>query len=182
MSDPFLGQIMVVGFNYAPAGWLPCDGRLLQIQQYTALYSLLGTQFGGNGTTNFALPNLMSRTIVGAGQGSGLSNYPIGTQTGTESVTLTVSQMPTHNHFINADATPGSATTPAANNFAEVNTGTARQPIVAPSFSSGALANPATLAPSTIGPQGGGQGHSNIQPSLAMLYIIAVEGIYPSRP
>src|SRR5689334_7486790 len=106
MAEPFVGQIISVGFNFAPLGWFPCDGRLLDISQYEALYALLGTTYGGNGQTNFGLPNLNGRVPVGVGQGKGLSNYIQGQTLGTESVTLTGSNTPPHSHAIAFSAEP----------------------------------------------------------------------------
>lgn len=113
--DPFLGEIRMVGFNFAPVGWALCNGQLLSISQYAALFSLLGTMFGGNGTSTFALPNLQSRVPIHQGQGLGLSSYVMGQQAGTENVTLTVSQIPAHNHMVGVSNLPGSASDPTNN-------------------------------------------------------------------
>src|SRR3984893_4324338 len=119
MSEPFLGQIMLVGFNFAPQGWAFCNGQLLSISQNTALFSLLGTTYGGNGTTNFALPDLRGRAAVGFGQGPGLSNYDLGQSTGSEMVTLTVGQMPAHNHLVAANAATATASSPSGADLAQ---------------------------------------------------------------
>ena len=119
MSEPFLGQIMLVGFNFAPVGWALCNGQILSITQNTALFSLLGTTYGGNGTTTFALPDLRGRAAVGFGQGPGLSNYDLGQSTGTETVTLTVGQMPAHNHMVAANAANGNVSSPSGADLAQ---------------------------------------------------------------
>ena len=119
MSDPFLGQIMLVGFNFQPQGWAFCDGRLLLINQNAALFTLLGATYGGDGRTNFALPDLRGRTAIGMGQGQGLSNYTIGQQAGAQSVTLSVTQMPAHNHGFTVDASTASTSSPAGGNIAQ---------------------------------------------------------------
>ena len=177
MADPFLGQILLVGFNFAPVGWAICDGSILSISQNTALFSLLGTTYGGDGVNTFALPDLRSRVPVGAGQGKGLSVYTIGQQSGEETVTLLASQMPAHNHTINADnATTNGAATPA-NNYIAAGTSSGR----ATNDFSTAVAAAATLNGNSVSHAGGNQPHDNIQPVLAMNYIIATQGIYPSR-
>ncbi len=177
MADPFIGQILLVGFNFAPVGWHICDGTLLPISQYTALFSLLGTYYGGNGTSNFALPDLRSRVPIGMGQGNGLSPYVIGEMTGVENVTLLTSQMPSHNHLINADNAPATAVQPPANNYLAAGTASGRPADVY----SASLTSPTTLNPNAVSLAGGNQPHTNIQPVLAMNYIIALNGIFPSR-
>ena len=177
MSDPYIGQIILVGFNFAPPNWHLCDGSLLPISQYPALFSLLGTYYGGDGKTNFALPDLRSRVPVGMGQGVNLSPYTIGQQTGSESVKLDASQMPSHNHVINADnATTTGAATPA-NNFLAAGTAAGRP---SNNFSTG-LTAATTLNGNSVSSFGGNQPHTNIQPVLAMNYIIALNGIFPPR-
>ena len=114
-TDPFLGQIAFVGFNFAPNGWAECNGQLLPISQNTALFALLGTQYGGNGTTNFALPDMRGRVVVHSGQGPLLSNYNQGETGGAESVTLTASQMPSHSHTVNAVTAEGNDASPTGN-------------------------------------------------------------------
>lgn len=173
MSDPFIGQVVAVGFNYAPVGWVPCDGSLLQISEYSALFQLLGTTFGGDGTTTFAVPDLRGRVVVGTGQGPGLSNYVQGQMGGVESVSLTGNQNGAHTHPVMAAgfADPGIYSadpypslvlgSPGANNF-YAPTGT-----------------PTTLAPSSVAPFGGGAAHENRQPYQTINYIIATEGIFP---
>jgi microcystin-dependent protein len=114
MSNPFLGQVIIFAGNFAPKGWAFCNGQLLAISQYTALFSLLGTTYGGDGRTTFGLPDLRGRVAVSAGQGPGLSNYTLGEQTGTETVTLSTQQMPQHNHIVNANNnTSGAVASPS---------------------------------------------------------------------
>ena len=177
MSEPFLGQIILVGFNFAPVGWHFCDGTLLPIQQNTALFSLIGTYYGGNGTTNFALPDLRSRVPVGFGQGNGLSPYQIGQITGVENVTLQASQMPQHSHLINADSAPTTPVQSPANNYLAAGTASGRSADIY----SASLTHPATLNAGAVALSGGNQPHTNIQPVLGLNYIIALQGVYPSR-
>lgn len=168
MSDPFLGEIKIVPYNFAPRGWAFCNGQILPIAQNTALFSLLGTTFGGNGQTTFALPDLRSRVPLHSGQGPGLSSYSLGQVGGTESVTLTVNEMPSHPHL--AEATQGAATgTRPGNSF----------PATGGSYSS--TSDGTVMNPSFIKPAGGSQPHNNIQPYLALNFCIALTGIFPSR-
>jgi microcystin-dependent protein len=170
MSEPFLGEIRTFGFNFAPQGWAMCNGQLLPISQNQALFSLLGTFYGGNGTTTFALPNLQSRVGIHQGQGSGLSPYQLGEVAGSESVTLTTNQMPQHGHGLIANGATASATRPdgavlartATNTYAPAPDGTA--------MNSGA-----------IGAAGGSQPFGIRQPYLCLNFCIALQGIYPSR-
>jgi len=172
MSEPFIGQIMTVGFNFAPRGWALCNGQLLSISQNTALFSLLGTTYGGNGQTTFALPDLRGRMPVHQGQGPGLSNRVMGEASGQETVTLLTAQMPQHTHMVNAQSSPGNSTNPT-NNYPA--TSSARDNIY-----SNAMPN-ATMNPGEIGVAGGSQPHDNMPPYLVINFIIALEGIYPSR-
>lgn len=168
MSTPFVGEIKMVGFNFAPRGYLFCHGQLLSIQQNTALFSLLGTQFGGNGTTNFQLPNLQGRVPLKFGQGPGLSQYVIGEATGTETVTLTSAQMPAHTHTAGGSGSP-----------------TTRDPrghVPATSLQNRYAATPnTTMHASAVAIAGGGQAHDNMAPFLAVSYVIATQGIFPAR-
>lgn len=178
--DPYIGEIRMVGFNFAPVGWALCNGQILPISQYTALFSLLGTSFGGNGTTNFALPNLQSRVPINQGQGAGLTAYVLGESGGTENVTLISNQMPLHNHTIGVSNLAGSASDPTNNILAQCNTGTPRQPnLNVPNF----VPPPATgsLAQTAVSMAGGNLPHPNIQPYLCVNFIIALNGIFPSR-
>ena len=174
MSEPFLGQIIAVGFDFAPIGWFPCDGRLLSIAEYAALYNLLGTTFGGNGQTTFGLPDLRGRVAVGTGQAPGLQNYIMGMVAGTENVTLTTGQMATHSHGIMAaidgtESVPTTATVPG------------RPPDAQPFVYVPGGGNTSLAAATMVPLQGGGLPHENRQPYQAVNYIIAVEGIYPTQ-
>ncbi len=173
MAQPFVGQVIAVGFNFAPVGWHICDGSLLQISQYDVLFNLIGTTYGGNGQTTFALPDLRGRAVVGMGQGSGLSPYTLGQQGGVESVTLASAQVGSHSHALAAAAT---ATTSAPGPSVVLGTTAAADPIYATSGTSAALSS-AAVSPSA----GGGLPHENRQPSLAITYIISLFGIYPSQ-
>jgi microcystin-dependent protein len=177
MADPFIGQILLVGFNFAPVSWHICDGSLLPISQYTALFSLIGTYYGGNGTSNFALPDLPSRVPIGMGQGNGFSRYAIGEMSGVETVTLLATQMPQHNHVIEADNAPATAAQTPANNFLAAGSASGR-PV---DIYSASLTSKANLNPNAVSYAGGNLPHTNIQPVVAMNYIIALTGIFPSR-
>ena len=178
MSQPFIAEIIMFGGNFNPRGWALCQGQILPIAQNTALFSLLGTTYGGNGQTTFALPDLRGRVPVGQGQGPGLSPYSLGQVGGTESVTLTIQQMPTHNHLITANEGNGSSANPL-NGFPSAG--------VVPSQGNASVSNyrnstdGTTLAPGCVGQQGGNQPHTNIQPYLCINFIIALQGIFPSR-
>jgi microcystin-dependent protein len=170
MSEPFLGEIRMAGFNFAPQGWAFCNGQIMAINQNQALFSLLGTTFGGDGQTTFALPNLQSRVPIHQGQGVGLSPYVMGENAGTESVTLTQSQMPQHSHTVNANTGGGQAT--PSGNFP----GNEATPVKIYAVASNTTMNAATLSNA-----GGNQAHSNLQPVLCVNFIIALQGIFPSR-
>lgn len=175
--DPFLGTILMVGFNFAPVGWALCNGQLLPISQNTALFSLLGTYYGGDGVTTFALPNLQGRVPIHQGNGAGLSPYVLGQLGGTQSSTLTVANLPAHNHPANCNNTPGSSIDPTGNLWAEANPG-GRDPVATPSYASSPTGQ---LAGNAIGLTGGSQPVSILQPYLCVNFIIALQGIYPSR-
>ena len=166
MAQPFLGSILLFGGNFAPQGWAMCDGRLLPISQNTALFSILGTTYGGNGTTDFALPDLRGRVPLGFGQGPGLSSYSEGQTGGAESVGLITNQLPGHQHL--QPASNGDEGTNRPNGAVP-----ARGGVYAASGDGSALAPTSSV--------GGGQAHENRQPFVAMNYIIALQGIFPSR-
>jgi microcystin-dependent protein len=174
MSEPFIAEIRVFAFNFAPRGWAHCQGQLIAIAQNTALFSILGTTYGGNGQTSFALPNLQGRAVMHAGQGPGLSNYALGQTGGTTTVTLTADQMPTHNHSMATINGPGTASNPASNTTLAV--GAKGAPLYAPV--SGATG---TMHASTALPTGRNQPHNNMQPYLTLNFAIAMLGIFPSR-
>jgi microcystin-dependent protein len=171
MDQPFLGLIAAVGFNFAPRGWAFCAGQIMPIAQNQALFSLLGTTYGGNGQTTFALPDLRGRAALSSGQGFGLQSYNLGETGGSETVALTAQQMPQHNHLFGATTT--SANTAAVNgNFLAETTITA--------YREGNPGAPVPMA-NMIGNSGQSQPHSNQQPYLAVNFIIALTGIFPSR-
>jgi microcystin-dependent protein len=187
MSEPFIGQIMQVGFNFAPRGWSTCAGQQLGIAQNTALFSLLGTTYGGNGTTTFALPNLQGRTMVGVGQLPGGSNYVQGQAAGTENTTLTQQQMPTHTHpttaTLSATNDPGTDRAPVAGMFfsraKDLNpTGTAQVAIYTPTSTAPVALGGLSV---NVAAAGGSLPVSILSPYLAMTTIIALQGIFPSR-
>jgi microcystin-dependent protein len=175
--DPFIGQIDLVGFNFAPRGWALCNGQLLPIAQNTALFSLLGTTYGGNGTTNFALPDLRGRVPVGQGTGSSLSNVALGEQDGRESVTLISNQIPPHTHALSVSSDPGTTSVPANNTVLAQTLLDDGTPLRAYSSS----APNTTLAASSVANTGGGQPLPIRNPYLGLNYIIALQGIFPSR-
>ncbi len=170
MSDQYLGEIRMFGGNFAPYGWALCNGQLLSISQNTALFSLIGTYYGGDGVTTFALPNLQSRIPLHQGQGVGLSPYVIGQNGGTENVTLTSQQMPQHNHSVQVFNAPGNTNKAGGNYLADSTSGNAYQ-----------AAQNSTLNTGAVSFSGNSQPHNNIQPYLCITFIIALQGIYPSR-
>jgi microcystin-dependent protein len=170
MADPFVAEIRIVGFNFAPTGWALCNGQLMPISQNTALFSLLGTQYGGDGKTTFALPNLQGRVPIHAGQGPGLTDRAIGESGGAATVTLTAAEMPSHSHAIATTSAPADRSNPASSRFAAP----------ADSVYTAQAANTATH-PSTVGSDGGNQPHNNLQPFLVLNFVIALQGIFPPR-
>lgn len=174
--DQYLGEIRIFAGNFAPRGWALCNGQLLLIAQNTALFSLLGVTYGGDGKTTFALPNLQGRAPLQAGQGAGLSSYPLGQSGGEQSVTLTTGQMPSHNHAVGASTAAGSQASPENGVWAMPG---ARRGLAAYSANAGSGAE---LNPSALTVSGGSQPHHNMPPYLALNFIIALEGIYPQRP
>ncbi|RSK42375.1 phage tail protein [Hymenobacter perfusus] len=181
--EQYLGEIRIFGGNFAPVDWLFCQGQLLQISDNEALYTLLGTTYGGDGVNTFALPNMTSRVTVGQGQGPGLSNYVTGQLMGTENVTLTTAQLPVHSHAFNGtvNAVTGDSATgqtnPTGAYFSDrgesaYNTALGDAPTT---LGTGALVG-------QIAPAGGSRPHTNIQPVTAINYIIATTGIWPSQP
>ncbi|NZA27744.1 phage tail protein [Luteimonas sp. SJ-92] len=177
MTEPYIGEIQLFGFNFNPRNWAFCNGAILPISQHTALFSLLGTAYGGNGQSNFALPNFAARAGAGMGQGPGLPDRVRGETYGQDSVTLDAAQMAAHNHGANAwsqTAAGSGSGTPVAGgglSFLATNTG-ARTFLAAPLDTQ--------LAPQMIAPQGQGLPHSNRQPYLGVNFCIALQGVYPS--
>jgi microcystin-dependent protein len=174
MAEPFVGQIITTGFNFAPRGYATCDGQILSIAQNTALFSLLGTTFGGNGQTTFALPDLRGRVPIHQGQGPGLTNRTMGEQAGEENHTLISTEMPMHNHLFMTNNVSGALGTPSGN-FLSASSDAAVVSLYRPT------ADGSTLNPQSIGLAGGSQPHNNMQPYLVISFSIAMEGIFPSR-
>jgi microcystin-dependent protein len=174
MSEPFIGEIRIFAGNFAPRGWQFCQGQVLSIAQYSALFSLLGTTYGGNGQTTFALPDLRGRVPMQPGQGPGLSPRTLGEQGGTETVTLLTTQMPAHNHGFFASNEQGNNEVPEGSVVSAYPPGTTPTTYYAGSPNT-------TMSPAAIGPSGGGQPHDNMSPYTCVNFIIALEGIYPSR-
>lgn len=184
--NPYIGEIRIFPYSFAPQDWFDCNGQILAIQQYTTLFAVIGTQFGGNGTTNFQLPNLPALAAVGAGDGPGLSSYGVGETAGTPSVTLNLTQLPSHNHSMTGQrAAAGSAgeanltATPGGNDLT--------QGFTRPSSSAGYSIVPAyttaanaTMAPQALALTGSGGPHENRQPFLALRFCICWSGIYPT--
>jgi len=181
MAAPFLGQIISVGFDFAPVGWLPCDGRMLPLDQYTDLYSLIGTTYG-SGAGTFALPNLNGRVPLGTGQGPGLSTYNQGDLVGSEAVGLISSNTPLHTHTLSFSAKVATAKSPkpAAGAKPLAVGANAQAALKDGLYASGVTANRALLA-GTVTPVQGGQPHENRQPFQVLNYIIATAGIYPQQ-
>ncbi len=171
MANQYIGEIRIFPYNFAPSGWTTCSGQIMSISQNTALFSLLGTTYGGNGTSTFALPDLRGRVPVGQGSGPGLSQYVIGQSAGVETVALSQGQMPSHSHTVEANAAKATSKLPGGhvlahsgeNEFATAPDGTT------------------TMNPAMIAATGSGQAHTNVQPYLALTPCIALQGIFPSR-
>jgi microcystin-dependent protein len=182
MAEPFLAEIKMFAGNFAPQGWAFCNGQILPINQNTALFSLIGTFYGGNGVTTFALPNLQGRVAVHQGTGQGLSPYVVGQSGGQENVTLTQGEMPQHNHGVNCD---GQATGRGGGSFAASSgeTPVGNFPALAASPAGAVYSGAANSAMNggMLTPAGGNQPHSNIQPYLCVSFIIALQGIFPAR-
>jgi microcystin-dependent protein len=171
MADPFLAEIRIFPYNFVPRGWSACNGQLIPISQNTALFALLGTNYGGDGRSTFALPDLRGRFPMGTGQGPGLSDRQLGEATGSETVTLTTAQLPSHRHALLATST-ANTTNPSGAALANVAT------------NGPAYRTPGVLAASasSLAPTGGNQPHENRQPALSLIFCIATQGIFPSRP
>lgn len=174
MADPFVAEIRIFPFNFAPRGWAWCDGQLLPLSQNTALFSLLGTTYGGNGKSNFALPDLQGRAPMHPGQGPGLSLHDLGETGGSETVSLLESEIPSHSHAMRANM----------DDLAEVTTPTSTTSLAL--SRNVAIYNPTTqgmvsMAPESLPPSGGDQPHNNMQPYLTFYFCIALQGVFPPR-
>jgi microcystin-dependent protein len=178
MSENFIGEIRMFGGNYAPRDWALCNGQLLSIAEYSALFALIGTTYGGNGITTFALPNLQSRLAVGEGPGPGLTARQIGQVGGSDTVTLSQAQMPAHNHMVTATTAAGNLPGPGATAVPAAPAGTTGRFYVVPGP---VTITTVALSPSSVGTAGGNQPHDNHMPSLCVSFIIALSGIFPSR-
>jgi microcystin-dependent protein len=171
MADPFVAEIRIFPFNFAPKGWAWCDGQLMPLSQNTALFSLLGTTYGGDGKSNFALPDLQGRAPMHPGQGPGLSLHDLGETGGSETVTLLESEMPAHSHAFNISVAEALQNDPTAQNYGG---GSGINIYAVP----GAVVS---MAPESIAPAGGDQPHNNMQPYLTFYFCIALQGVFPPR-
>ncbi|MBS0534763.1 MAG: phage tail protein [Proteobacteria bacterium] len=181
MSQPFVGQVDMFGGNFAPKGFAFCNGQLLSISQNQALFSLIGTYYGGDGISTFALPDLRSRLPIHEGQGPGLSNYVIGQPGGATQVTLSLQQIPQHMHMLNAAPVPATATAVGPTVVPATATGTTSPLFYAHAVSGQPALTPKPLAVGVCGMAGQSQPHSNLMPSLCITFIIALQGVFPSR-
>ena len=166
MSEPFLGEIMIVGFNFAPRGWALCDGQILPINQNQSLYSLLGTTYGGDGRTTFALPDLRGRTPIHFGNG-----HNLGQKSGEETHTLSAAEMPAHTHTVQASPTAADTPLPTGNLLAT----TAAADVYNPAN------NLQNMSGASVANSGSGQAHDNMEPYLTLNFCIALQGLFPSR-
>jgi microcystin-dependent protein len=173
MADPFVAEIRIFPFKFAPKGWAFCDGQILPISQNTALFSLLGTTYGGNGQSTFALPNLQGNAPMHPGQGQGLSLRDLGEMSGVESVTLLVSEIPLHPHTMQAFATPADLKEPQAGAVLTRNQNGA--------IYNTTISNFVQMAPQALTPNGGSLPHNNMQPYLTLSFCIALQGVFPPR-
>jgi microcystin-dependent protein len=171
MADPFVAEIRIVGFNFAPRGWAFCDGQIMAISQNTALFSLLGTTYGGDGKSTFALPNLQGRAPLQHGQGPGLSPRDLGESAGSSAVTLIGSEMPSHSHALHGTGAAATTDDPAGAWPATVPRGSLYGP----------AQNQVALSPQAEGVAGGDQPHNNMQPYLTLNFCIALQGVFPAR-
>ena len=193
--DPFIGQICIFGFSFAPKGWALCQGQLMPLSQNTALFSILGVSYGGDGRSTFALPNLQGNAAVGAGEGPGLGEYSIGETGGEAAVKLLSTEMPHHNHAFVASTAAATAQSPQGNLLASATRpfvhagGEAEAEVAAPGptqieanfYSANPGSAKTALASSAIAPLGGNQPHNNMQPYLTLNFCIALQGVMPQR-
>lgn len=173
MANPFVAEIRIFPFNFAPKGWAFCDGQILPISQNTALFSLLGTTYGGDGRSNFALPNLQGSVPLQPDQGPGLSLYSLGETGGSETITLLTSEMPAHNHGLMASNQPGEDATPGGEAIA--------RSVGASLYQTTTNTSVVTADPQALAPAGGDQPHNNLMPYLTLNFCIAMQGVFPPR-
>lgn len=174
MADPFVAEIRIFPFNFAPNGWAWCDGQLLPLSQNTALFSLLGTTYGGNGKSNFALPDMQGRAPMHPGQGPGLSLHDLGETGGSETVTLLQSEMPSHSHALLSSVEDGTQGTLSNSVALSTSVGGAL-------YQTTTNTNLVSMSPQTLTPIGGGTPHNNMQPYLTFYFCIALQGVFPPR-
>jgi microcystin-dependent protein len=174
MSNPFVAEIRIFPFNFAPTGWAFCNGQIMPLSQNTALFSLLGTTYGGDGKTNFALPNLQGSAPLHPGQGPGLSLYDLGETGGETEVTLLTSEMPSHQHLANCSSHDGALPSPSNNVWGDVG----GRNVKVYATAAGTSVN---MSPLCIGGAGGNQPHNNMPPYLTLNYCIALQGVFPPR-
>jgi microcystin-dependent protein len=177
MDDQYFGEIRIFTGNFAPQGWALCNGQLMSISQNTALFSLLGTNYGGDGRTTFALPDLRDKAPLQAGHGNGLSPRDLGESGGEDVVTLSAAQMPSHTHAINCVSGAGDQNSPVGNVWAEAHVSLRGVPLYATGMGSGAP----QMSPQAFAVAGGGQPHNNLPPTLTLNFIIALQGVFPPR-
>jgi microcystin-dependent protein len=175
VTNPFVAEIRIGGFNFAPTGWAECEGQLLPVTQNTALFSLLGTTYGGNGASTFALPDLRGSAVMHPGQGQGLSQRLLGEEGGSSSITLLTSEMPFHTHSVQGSGLAASTGNPS------------NQTVIARGFGGSSykqapFAAPVPMSPQALTPAGGDLPHNNLMPYLVLKYIIALQGVFPQRP
>ncbi len=184
MTNPFVAEIRLFACNFPPKGWALCAGQLMPISQNTALFSLLGTTYGGDGKSTFALPNLQGMVPIQQGQGAGLSDRVLGEIAGEPAVTLLVTEIPSHGHTMNATATPGTATASNGGQLAFASAGASKTSAgtVANFYSSNPNKATTALSPLAIGIKGQGLPHNNMMPYLGLNYCIALQGVFPPRP
>ena len=173
MADPFVAEIRIFGFNFAPTGWAQCNGQLMPLSQNTALFSLLGTTYGGDGKSNFALPDLQGRVPMQPGQGPGLSLRDLGETGGSQTVTLLQSELPAHNHQMMAANDPGDSNNPTNNAISRSSNAAVYGP---PN-----IARTALMSPQSLSITGGSLPHNNMSPYLTLNFCIALQGVFPPR-
>jgi microcystin-dependent protein len=180
MSSPFLAEIRIFGFDFAPTGWAQCNGQIMSISQNTALFSLLGTYYGGDGKTTFKLPNLEGAVPINQGQGPGLSDRFLGESAGAEAVTLTINELPAHNHIFVASTNTATTVTSSGNQPARGFTGNIQANVQAKMYST--QANPtAFMNPNALGITGSSLPHNNMMPYMTLNFCVALQGIFPAR-